>query len=95
MPAENLSVRLRADIRDKVDAIARRSRRTRSFVIAEAVTTYVEAQERYAREIAEAVASAETGIGHTRDQAFAWMDSWRDGGGRNLPEPDVTPTRKP
>jgi antitoxin ParD1/3/4 len=43
------------------------------------------------REIDEAVLSAESGIGHSAEQVFAWMDDWAQGNKRPLPEPDVKP----
>jgi RHH-type transcriptional regulator, rel operon repressor / antitoxin RelB len=87
--AENLSVRLPVDVRQKVDEIARRTRRSRSFIINEAVASYVRAQSDYAGEIAEAVRSAETGVGHSKEQVFAWLDSWANGEKRSIPEPDI------
>jgi antitoxin ParD1/3/4 len=43
------------------------------------------------RDIKEAVLSAESGIGHSAEQVFAWMDDWAEGNKRPLPEPDVRP----
>jgi antitoxin ParD1/3/4 len=44
------------------------------------------------REIDEAVLSAESGIGHSAEQVFAWMDDWAEGNKRPLPKPDVKPS---
>jgi predicted transcriptional regulator len=90
--AENLSVRLPLEVRLQVDAIARRTHRSRSFVINEAVISYVQAQADYAREVTEAVKSADSGIGHSKEQVFAWLDSWADGNKTPLPSPDIFPT---
>jgi antitoxin ParD1/3/4 len=45
------------------------------------------------RDIDEAVASADSGIGHSKEQVFGWMDDWAKGEKRALPEPDVKPAR--
>ena len=89
--AENLSVRLSAEIRDQVDDLARRSRRSRSHIIKEAVSSYVQNQELYRKELAEALKSAQSGVGHSREQVFAWMDSWAEGKKLPLPAPDIFP----
>lgn len=90
---DNLSVRLPADIRQKVEGIALRARRSRSYIIQEAVTSYVEAQEQYSREIGEAIKSADSGIGHSKEQVFAWLDEWKSGNKPPLPNPDIVPSK--
>ncbi len=50
-------------------------------------------QAEYAREIAEAIKSAENGIGHSKEQVFAWLDAWADGNKLPLPSPDILPTK--
>ncbi len=91
--AENLSVRLPAELRDQVDEMARRARRSRSFVIKEAVAAYVRDQKQMLAEIDIAIQSADKGIGHSREQVFAWMDAWAAGDKRPLPAPDIKPDR--
>jgi predicted transcriptional regulator len=89
--AENLSVRLPVDIRNQVDDLARLTRRSRSFIINEAVASYVRSQAAYAKDIEAAMASAQSGIGHSSEQVFAWMDALAGGVKLPLPEPDITP----
>ncbi len=91
--AENLSVRLPPNVKLQVDEIARRTRRSRSFIINEAVSSYVQAQADYAQEITEAIESAESGIGHSKEQVFSWLDEWSDGNKRPLPAPDIFPAK--
>jgi antitoxin ParD1/3/4 len=43
------------------------------------------------RDLDAAVASAESGIGHSAEQVFAWMDDWAAGDNKPLPLPDVMP----
>ena len=93
--AENLSVRLPTEVRQKVDALARASRRSRSFIINEAVAYYVDSQAELNKEIDEAIALAESGVGHSSEQVFAWMDEWIASGQKPpLPKPDLRPKKK-
>jgi antitoxin ParD1/3/4 len=43
------------------------------------------------RDLDAAVASAESGIGHSAEQVFEWMDDWAAGNKKPLPLPDVMP----
>ncbi len=89
--AENLSVRLPGEVRKQVDELARMTRRSRSFIINEAVASYVQSQTRYAQEIAEAVQSVRSGTGHSSEQVFVWMESWANGTKLPVPAPDILP----
>jgi predicted transcriptional regulator len=87
--AETFSVRLPEGVRSQVDEIARVTKRSRSFIINEAVALYVRDRAAYARELDEAVKSAQSGVGHSADQVFAWMDAWSAGDKQPLPPPDI------
>jgi len=90
MPAkdETFSVRLPADVKHQVDQIARVTKRSRSFIINEAVTLYVRERADYARELDDAIKSAKSGVGHSAKQVFGWMDEWAAGDKRPLPAAD-------
>jgi predicted transcriptional regulator len=89
---DNLSVRIPPEIRQKVDVLARLTKRSRSYIINEAVASYVQSQSEFLKQIDEAVVAAETGVGHSKAQVFAWMDDWAEGNKRPLPKPDVLAT---
>lgn len=91
--AETFSVRLPEGVRSQVDEIARVTKRSRSFIIKEAVALYVRDHAEYARELDEAVKSAQSGVGHSAEQVFGWMDAWASGDKRPLPAPDVHPRK--
>jgi predicted transcriptional regulator len=91
--SDTFSVRLTEDLRQRVDELARLSRRSRSFIVQEAVAAYIRDHSAYLRDLNEAVASAETGAGHSEDQIFSWMRSWGTAGEQPSPEPDL-PVRK-
>lgn len=56
-----MTVRLEPDIKERLDALADVTQRTRSFLAAEAIREYVEVNEWQLREIRNALAEAETG----------------------------------
>ena len=89
--AENLSVRLNTDVRDQVDELARITKRSRSFIINEAVETYVRDQGAFIREVQAAVTSAQSGVGHSQEQVFSWLDSLAEGNKRPTSAPDIFP----
>jgi predicted transcriptional regulator len=88
---DTFSVRLPADIRRQVDDIARITKRSRSFIVKEAVSSYVAAREDYINQLDEAVKSAESGIGHSGEQTFSWMETWGTENEIASPEPDIIP----
>lgn len=91
--AENLSVRLNAEVKDRVDELARITKRSRSFIINEAVETYVRDQGDFVREVQAAVKSAQSGIGHSKEQVFSWLDSLAEGKKLPIPAPDIFPDK--
>ena len=74
--AETFSVRLSDEVRQQVDQLARLSKRSRSFIVNEAVETYMRGHADYIRDLEAAVKSAESGVGHSGTQIFGWMRSW-------------------
>lgn len=91
--AETFSVRLPEEVRKQVDDLARLTKRSRSFIIKEAVETYVRDRAAYLRELDDAVKSAESGVGHSGDQIFSWMRSWGTDKETPAPAPDIQPRK--
>ncbi len=89
--AETFSVRLPNDVKYQVDELARLTKRSRSFIIKEAVDTYMSDCADRTRELEKAVKSAETGVGHSSEQILAWMKSWGTDNELPSPEPDIQP----
>lgn len=83
--ADTFSVRLPDEVKKQVEDLARLTNRSRSFIVKEAVASYMRDHSRTIRELDEAVKSAESGTGHSADQIFGWMRSW--GTDRELPSP--------
>ena len=91
--AETFSVRLSAETKRQVDDVARRLRRSRSFVVKEAVESYVRDRARYLDELDAALASVETEGGHSGESIFRWMRSWGTDHESPIPDPDVPPLK--
>jgi predicted transcriptional regulator len=89
--AETFSVRLPNDVKHQVDELARLTKRSRSFIIKEAVDSYMNNCAIHAQELEEALKSAESGIGHSSEQIFAWMKSWGAENELPSPDPDILP----
>jgi predicted transcriptional regulator len=73
---ETLSVRIDAETKKRLDALARRSKRSKSFLAAEAITAYVEAEEWQMGETLAGIAEAETGRVVSHERVATWLRSW-------------------
>ncbi len=71
-----LSVRIDADTKERLDALAKRARRTRSFLAAEAITAFVEAETWQLDEIQAASGELDEGRGVPHDDVSTWLRSW-------------------
>lgn len=73
---ETLSIRLDTQTKKRLDALAQRSRRSRSFLAAEAITQYVEAEEWQLAEIRAGLADLDEGRSVSHDRVSKWLKSW-------------------
>ena len=73
---ETLSIRLDVEVKKRLDALASRSKRSKSYLAAEAIAAYVEAEEWQLGEVHQGL--ADLGRGHTvsHEQATKWLRSW-------------------
>jgi RHH-type transcriptional regulator, rel operon repressor / antitoxin RelB len=73
---ETLSVRIDAITKSRLDALARRSKRSKSFLAAEAITAYVEMEEWQMGEILAGIADSESRKVVRHDRVAKWLRSW-------------------
>lgn len=73
---ETLSVRIDAEMKKRLDALARRSRRSKSFLAAEAIAAYVEAEEWQLSEIQAGLTELDHGKGVSHERVKKWLISW-------------------
>lgn len=85
---EVVTVRLERRLKRRLDALARASKRSKSFLAAEAIGAYVDSQEWQLAAIHEGIAAADRGELVTHDAVSDWVDSWDTDGERPPPEPE-------
>ncbi len=88
------TIRLSEKTRSQVDKFAKLTHRSRSFVIQEAVETYLQDRLQYLEELASAVDDAKSGYGHSQGQVNAWLNSWGTDAESPIPNPDIIPNAK-
>lgn len=86
---ETLSIRLDAGTKKRLDALAKTSKKTskrsKSFLAAEAISAYVESEESQLQEIREALAQAENGHVVKHEKVVEWLKSWGKPNERKAP----------
>jgi len=80
-----ISVRLDADLNDRVAAIAAALDRSKSWVIEQAVADFVAVQEWQLAAIDEGIKAADAGQAVAHEEVVAWVRSW--GKADELPMP--------
>ena len=88
------SVRLPEALRREVDEFAKATKRSRSFVVKEAVEAYMQEQRAYYAAIDEALAEADKGAFISGEKVMEWLASWGTDNELPPPEPDIFPKRK-
>ena len=80
-----LSVRIDHDTKKQLEALARRARRSKSFLAAEAITAFVEAESWQLDEIQGGLKELDEGRGVPHNDVSTWLRSW--GGKRERKAP--------
>ena len=90
MSDATFSVRLPEELRQEVDAFAKATRRSRSFIVKEAIEAHLAERRAYLAAIDEAIKEAdETGEFPSWEATRAWMDSWGKPDELPPPKPDI------
>jgi RHH-type rel operon transcriptional repressor/antitoxin RelB len=71
-----LSIRIDSNTNEKLDALARRSKRSKSFLAAEAITAYVDAEAWQLGEIEAGLTDLDEGKTVSHDKVTKWLSSW-------------------
>jgi RHH-type rel operon transcriptional repressor/antitoxin RelB len=71
-----LSVRITADTKKQLETLARRARRSKSFLAAEAIAAFVDAESWQLDEIQAGVTELDAGRGVPHKEVSAWLRSW-------------------
>jgi predicted transcriptional regulator len=73
-----LSVRIGTDTKKRLEALAKRARRSKSFLAAEAIAAFVEAESWQLDEIQAGMRELDEGRGVAHKNVAAWLRSWGD-----------------
>ena len=79
------TVRVPADLKKRVDKLAKAMDRSRSWLTADALRTYVAEQQWQLAEIEEGLRDAEAGLVVPHEEVERWLESW--GKKRRVPAP--------
>jgi RHH-type rel operon transcriptional repressor/antitoxin RelB len=71
-----LSVRITTETKKQLEALSKRARRSKSFLAAEAIAAFVEAESWQLDEIQAGVKELDAGLGVTHKNVSAWLRSW-------------------
>lgn len=71
-----LSVRLDTDTKKRLEALAKRARRSKSFLAAEAIAAFVEAENWQLDEIQTGIKELNEGRGVPHKDVATWLRSW-------------------
>ena len=80
-----LSVRIDTDTKKRLEAFARRARRSKSFLAAEAIAAYVEAESWQLDEIQVGLEELNEGRAVDHKEVAKWLRSWGSKRERNPP----------
>ena len=85
MMTETLSIRIDAETKKRLDALSKSSKRSKSFLAAEAITAYVQSQEWQLGEIRAGIADLEAGQEVSHEKVSKWLNSWGNPGETKAP----------
>ena len=82
---ETLSIRVDAKVRKRLEELARRSKRSQSFLASEAIAAYVETEAWQLEETEAGIADVESGRSVSHERVARWLRSW------GAPDEDIAP----
>jgi RHH-type rel operon transcriptional repressor/antitoxin RelB len=74
--SETLSIRLDPAVKRRLEALANRSKRSKSFLAAEAIAAYVDAEDWQLDEIGEGLRQLDRGQTVSHETVSKWLRSW-------------------
>jgi predicted transcriptional regulator len=73
---ETLSIRLDSTTKQRLSALAKTSKRSASFLAAEAIASFVEQEEWQLGETEAAISELDAGNSVSHEKVAAWLSSW-------------------
>ena len=84
--SETLSIRIDAETKKRLDALSKRSKRSKSFLAAEAIAAYVENEEWQLGELQAGIADLEAGREVSHEKVTKWLKTWGKPGETKAPK---------
>ncbi len=73
---ETLSIRIHSETKKRLDALSKRSKRSKSFLASEAIAAFVESEEWQLGEIQAGIAELDSGQTVSYEKVSKWLKSW-------------------
>jgi predicted transcriptional regulator len=73
---ETLSIRIDPKTKKRLDALSKRSKRSKSFLAAEAIAAYVDSEEWQLGEVQAGIAELGSGQEVSHEKVAKWLKSW-------------------
>ena len=73
---ETLSIRIDPEVNRRLDALAKRSQRSKSFLAAAAIAAYVESEDWQLGEIQAGINDLDSGQEVSHEKTAKWLRSW-------------------
>ncbi len=71
-----LSIRIEAETKKRLDALSKSSKRSKSFLAAEAIAAYIESEEWQLGEIHAGIGELDSGQEISHEKVSKWLNSW-------------------
>ncbi|CAA6821932.1 MAG: Unknown protein [uncultured Thiotrichaceae bacterium] len=94
MPNVPLSLRIDAEIKERIEQEAKSLDRSSSYVVLQAISSYLKGKDEKRKAIAEAIAEADKGVFISQESMGKWVDSWGTDNELPPPEADIYPSSK-
>ena len=83
---ETLSIRIDSETKKRLDALSKRSKRSKSFLAAEAIAAFVESEEWQLGELHGGIAELDSGQTVSHEKVSKWLKSWGKPGETKAPK---------
>lgn len=82
---ETLSIRIDSETKRRLDALSKRSKRSKSFLASEAITAFVNSEEWQLEEIHTGIEELDAGQSVSHESVSKWLKSWGKKGETKAP----------